>query len=164
MKKKILLFLLTINFVLTGCQLSNNPTSKVEELLGKYQKLDNSITISYSSLSNSENISNEQKEKYNDLIKEQYMDLSYEIKDEKIDGDTATVTVQIEVKDYKNVIDKYDISNYETSEYHDLVISDLVNVKDKVTYTIDFIVNKINDEWTVEDLNSEQQKKLLGIY
>ena len=44
--KKIMLVLITCVVIITGCSLNNTPNSKVEELLGKYQGLDNSISIS----------------------------------------------------------------------------------------------------------------------
>lgn len=45
----------------------------------------------------------DQKNTYSDIMKRQYEDLTYEIKDEVIDGDNATVTVEIEVYDYYKV-------------------------------------------------------------
>lgn len=164
MRNKILLFLIILTIFITGCQLANNPNSKVEELLGKYQKVDNDINISYIALSEDENISNEQKDKYKALIEDQYEDMSYEIQEEKIDGDVAVITVQVKVKNYKDAIEKYSKNNYEVAEYHNLVIAALEDVTEKVTYTIDFNLNKVNDEWIIEELTTEQQKKLLGIY
>lgn len=164
MKKKIFLFLILLMFFITGCELSNNPTSKVEELLGKYQKLDDSIAIIYGDLSNEENLTNDQKDRYKKLIEKQYEDLSYEIKEEKIDGDNAVITTQIEVKNYKDIINKYSINNYDTNDYHNLLLDNLEDAKDKVTYTIDFKVIKVKDEWQVDDLDNEQKQKLLGLY
>ena len=46
------------------------------------------------------------KEKYKDLLEKQYQNLSYKIKDEEIEKDTATVVVEIEVLDYKTAINK----------------------------------------------------------
>lgn len=164
MKKKIFLFLTAFIIFLTGCELSNNPNSKVEELLGNYQRLDNTINITYTDLTDETNLTDEQKERYTKLIEDQYEDMSYEIKEEEIDGDTAIITTQIEVKNYKDVINKYAINNYETEEYHNLLLDDLENTKELVTYTIEFKVTKINDEWTINELDTEQKQKLLGMY
>ena len=164
MKKNIVLFLLAIVIFITGCELNNNPTSKVEELLSKYQKLDDEIVINYADLANTDELTDEQIDRYKNVIESQYKSLSYEIKEEEIDGDNAIVTIQIEVINYKEVLDKYSIDNYDIDEYYDLVLDDLEKAKDKVTYTIDFEVIKENDEWVINNLNNEQRQKLLGIY
>lgn len=164
MKKNILLLLVLIIVIVTGCELNNNPTSKVEELLGKYQRLDNEITINYTDLSNETNLTTEQQERYNKLIKKQYRDLTYTIKDEKIDGDNSIITAEVKVKNYKDVIDKIIKENYSLEEYHNQILESLEKSKDKVTYTIDFDVTKENKEWKVNNLTIEQQQKILGIY
>ena len=43
MKKKLLLLVIPILFLVVGCTMANTPTSKVEDLFTKYQKLDNDI-------------------------------------------------------------------------------------------------------------------------
>ena len=149
--KKILLGCL---FFLVGCSLSNNPTSKVEEMLGKYQGLDKSIEYDYTMLSDEVDLDSDIIRRYEEVIKKQYRNLSYEVNDEVIDGDMATVTVEVEVLDYKKVLDK---SND--------IISDLDDVDDKVTYTIDFFVHKDDKgKWKLDDITMEQKEKLLGIY
>ena len=50
----------------------------------------------------------EQKERYRNILKKQYQHLSYEIKDETVDGDTAVVEVEIEVYDYNKIIQDAD--------------------------------------------------------
>ena len=51
-------------------------------------------------------MSEEQKLEYRGLMEKQYQNLSYKIKNEKIDGDTAVVDVEIEVYDYATSIKK----------------------------------------------------------
>ena len=164
MKKKILLLLILTITIITGCELNNNPTSKIEELLGNYQRLDNEITINYTDLSNDTNLTKEQQERYNKLIKNQYQNLVYNIKEEQIDGDNSIITVEIKVKNYKDTINKFIKENYTTEEYHNQVLDALENTKEKVTYTIEFDVTKENKKWKVSNLTTEQQQKLLGIY
>ena len=155
MLKKILLVCLLL---LMGCSLSNSPTSKVEELLGKYQGLDKNINYDYTALSLDADLSDDLVNRYVDLIKKQYRNLSYEVKDEVIDGDMATVTVEIEVIDYKKVLVDESISQLTR-------IKNLEEVDDKVTYTIDFFVHKDKKgNWRVDDITLEQENKLLGIY
>ena len=154
------IFLIVFIFLLVGCNLSNNPTSLVEELLGKYQRLDKEITYNYLELSGDASINDTIRDGYIDIVKRQYRNMTYEIKDESIDGDIATVIVQIEVINYKKVLD-----DYADSMVHDDVINKLRKVNEKVNYTIEFIVNKDNKGiWELENLTDEMQKKLLGIY
>lgn len=149
--------------ILTGCQLDNTPTAKVEGLLSEYQMLDKDISISYIDLSNDVNISNEYKERYEDLIRSQYRNMSYEIKEEEIDGENAVVTAQIEVIDYQKVLDQYN-NDFNENEYHEKVLEKLEKAKDKITYSIKFnVIMNENGNWQVEELSQEEKGKLLGI-
>lgn len=164
MKKKLIIIICCM--IICGCNIANTPTSKVEEYLGKYQRVDDDISLSYLQLSIDEDISDNNKKGYEKLIREQYMNLGYEIIEEKIDGDSATVTVEVKVTDYKEIFDKYDKNKYVSNidEYHNLVIKGIKAQKDKVTYTIDFELNKnTNDEWILKQLSTKNRKKLLGI-
>lgn len=164
MKKIILTFILIISIVLTGCSIANTPTAKVESLLSDYQKLEDNIAINYSDLAIDNNLSLDLQNEYNDLIKDQYQGMSYEIKEEIIDGDTATVTTSIKVKDYKEIINKYNKNDYQKDKYHELIIDDLKDAKNMVTYTIDFTLTKDNeDNWQLDDLTNQMEEKLLGI-
>ena len=160
--KKYLLFVILI--ILVGCSLSNNPTSRVEELLGKYQRGDKSIVINTDSMImgvGDDGLNN----RYEKLIKRQYKNMSYEIKDEKIDGDTAVITTEIKVMDFKSVYQKYINSNYNTNDIDKIIIDELEKVSDKITYTIDFNLTRDEDGvWIVDGLTTEQTNKLLGIY
>lgn len=160
--KRYLVFLLVL--VLVGCSLSNNPTSRVEELLGKYQRVDDSIIIDTASLTTGI-VDDELNNRYEKLIEKQYKNMSYEIKDEKIDGDVAVITTEVKVMDFKSIYQKYSNNNYNVDDYNKVIIDELENVKDKITYTIDFNLSRDEDgEWSVDGLTTEQTSKLLGIY
>ncbi|MBQ6495473.1 MAG: hypothetical protein IJI49_05680 [Bacilli bacterium] len=148
MKKLLILLLL----LLIGCSLSNTPTSKIEELLNKYQSLNKEIEIDTNIINNNREYENEIKE----IIKKQYKNMSYEIKDEEIDGKTATVVVEIEVYNYKDILDR----EAETNK----IIKELKETKNKITYTIEFKLFKEKDNWIIEELTDEQNNKLLGIF
>ena len=163
--KKIILLLCVCLFIITGCELNNNPTSKTEELLGNYQGLDKNITYNEQDLINEEVDNNEIKEQYIKIIKKQYRNLEYEIKEETIDGDRATITTEIEVVDYKKVLNQYINNTVKTDTIHKEIIKKLNNAKEKVTYTIDFTVTKDKKgNWEMDNLTKEQKEKLLGIY
>lgn len=99
--------LLLITFV-TGCSTSlDTPTSKVEEFLGKYQSMDSDVLTQLDSVVASDtDMTEKQKEDYKALMEKQYQNLSYKIVDETIDGDNATVDVEIEVFDYATSINE----------------------------------------------------------
>ena len=106
MKKKLLIVLSLLVMFMTGCGNNmNTPTDKVEELLGKYQSMDSEVLAQLDNIiSNDTTMNDDQKEDYQALMEKQYQNLSYKIKDEEIDGDEATVLVEIEVFDYANSI------------------------------------------------------------
>ncbi len=103
----VLLFIVTILFI-TGC--GNDmatPTAKVEEFLGKYQKMDSEVLTQLDNvIAEDSSMNDEQKKEYRSLLEKQYQNLSYKIKDETITDDTATVDVEIEVYDYATSIRK----------------------------------------------------------
>ena len=107
MKKILIAFLLGI-IILTGCNNTmNTPTSKVEDFLGKYQKLDKKVlTELEETLKKDDSMNEEQRKEYQILLEKQYQNLSYKIKNEEIEGDTATVDVEVEVLDYQTSINK----------------------------------------------------------
>ena len=106
--KKIIVALFLGAFLLVGCDNTmNTPTSKVEEFLGKYQKLDKKVLTELDDvLKNEESMSEDQRKEYKILLEKQYQNLSYKIKNEEIEGDSATVDVEIEVLDYQSSIKK----------------------------------------------------------
>ena len=91
---------------LAGCSTSmNTPTSKVEEFLGKYQKMGDDVSVQLDEvLSKDDTMTAEQKDKYRSILEKQYQNLSYKIENEEINGEEATVDVEIEVLDYATTI------------------------------------------------------------
>jgi len=165
MKKKLLL--LVLPFLLFACSMSNTPTSKVEDLLTKYQRVDNDITQGIETVLNEQNLTDTHKERYRKLLENQYKNLSYNIKDEIIDGDNATVIVEVEVVDYKNSINDltFDSTIYTKESFDETKLDRLENAKDKVTYTLELTLTK-DDEgtWKLNALTNEQIKKIQGMF
>ena len=168
MKKIISMFIFLL--LLVGCSLSNTPTSKVEELLSKYQMLDSDIKEGINTVIEEESLTSEQKERYRKIIEKQYKNLTYEIKDEKIDGNIAVITTEIEVMDYKKIVNETNDSylgrnDYTVEEYNNTKLNNLEAAKDKVTYTIDFeVIKDDNGNWKLSALNNEIIKKIQGMY
>lgn len=171
MKKKLIfgMLLVSLLFIFTGCtDLMNTPTKRVEELFSKYQTLDKDITKEIDTLVKSENLTDEEANRYRNIIEKQYKMLVYNVKDEKIDGDNATVTVQIEVLDYKSAIQKVDLNyqddNYDKVKYTQDKLDALEQTKDKVTYTIEVPLVKKDKKWQVSNLSNDDLKKIQGMY
>mgnify|MGYP007070342432 CR=1 FL=1 len=166
MKKKIVI-LSVLLLLLVGCGMSNTPTSKVEELLMKYQKVDSDISAGINDVIAEQNFTEDHANRYRDLLTKQYKNLSYEVKDEVIDGNNATVTVQIEVIDYKNAIGDltFDSSIYTKETYDEEKLYRLENAGNKVTYTLDLTLTKGDDGvWKLNALTNEQIKKIQGMF
>ena len=163
-----------------------------------------------------------QKGTYTDIMKKQYEDLTYDIKDEVINGDTATVTAEIEVYDYykinqdaqtyynnnpnefNNNNDNNNNNNNNDNNNNNGIVGDVVegakdvvegakdavedakdavtdaatgeskfveyrlgklkDAKDRVKYTIDFTLTKVDDVWTLNDIDDTTRQKIHGLY
>lgn len=179
MKKYIIAIIMA--FVLTGCgtkNLMNTPTKKVEMFFENYQTLNEDVLEQLNNtVKQSSEFTDDQKEEYKSLMKKHYQSLKYDIKDEKIDGDQATVTVEIEVKDYSKVMTLADLyleenqkefededGNYSKEKFMDYRLKELKKVDDTVKYTIELNLTKIDDEWKLDNLSDTDMQKINGIY
>ena len=147
--------------------MSNTPTSKVEELYNKYQTLDNDIDSGIEQVLNEQNLSNTQKDRYRAILEKQYKNLTYQIKEEIIDGNNATVKTEIEVTDLKKTINDlvFDSTIYTKQTYDEEKLNRLEKAKDKVKYTLELTLTKNSDgKWTLDALTNEQIKKIQGMY
>ncbi len=180
MKKIIIPFLMSLTILLSGCgeTLNNTPTKQVEMFFMNYQTLNRDVIDDLNSVLETDNSMNEtQKEKYKDIMKNHYKNLVYDIKDEQVNGDSAIVTVEIEVYDYSKTIanvnsyleehmeEFLDADNeYSQEKFVDYRLSELEKVKDKVKYTLDLNLTKIDDKWQLDKISSLDEDKILGIY
>lgn len=177
MKKKFGILVLFLGLlVLSGCTFGNTPTKKVEALLEKYQNNADNIGTELDDYLKTLKITDDYTAEYKKVYLKQYEDLKYEIKDEKIDGDHAKVTAQVEVYDYykvENDVTSYIAANpndfndngvYSTSKGLKYKLGELNKAKDRVTYTLDFALTKVNDKWTVDNLSNEMLEKIHGTY
>lgn len=178
--KKILITIIMIIF-LAGCEndLMNTPTKRVEAMLNNYITLDSEVLDDLDETLLSETVmTTEQKERYRDILKNQYQHLSYEIKDETVDGTTAVVEVEIEVYDYNKIISEsedYLTNNQEEflredgeitdiSKFNDYKLEQLEKAKDKVTYTLNLTLSVVDDKWMLDNLTDTEISKIHGLY
>ncbi len=177
--KKIFVGIMVL-FLAVGCgNMMNTPTKKVEEFLSKYQTQDEKVLAQLDEvIDSSGTMTKDQKDKYRDLMKKQYQNLSYKIKDETIDGNNATVQVEIEVYDYASSISesetylttnkeefiKEDTKEVDDEKFMDYKLKQLSLVKDKVKYTINFTLTKTDDKWILDDITEIDRQKLHGLY
>lgn len=210
MKKIILCFSCIMAIVLlSGCTMNNTPTKKVENFLDNYKNQDETVLTQLKDMVDTDSLMDDtQKSTYTDIMKNQYKDMTYTIKDEVIDGDTATVTAEIEVYDYYKINkDAEDYYNANPDEFKSVtdesitkdakdavdnvtqgakdvvegaadavtdVVSDskfveyrlgkLKDAKDRVKYTIDFQLTKVDDVWTLNDIDDTTRQKIHGLY
>ena len=173
---KKVLYLLVAIVLLTGCSCSanmgNTPTKKVEEYLNKYQTNDDDVVSDLDEvLTNDTTLTDTERDEYSNFMKTHYRDMQYEIKDETIDGDTATVDAEVTVRNYADVVNEandYRLNNADEFDYDNTFASyrlgKLKEVTDTETYTITFHLTKENEEWKISDLNDDDLRKLSGLY
>lgn len=176
---KKLLIAVALFFCFTGCaDIMNTPTKRVEEYLMKYQKLSDDVTGQIEDLlTNTTGMTDKQKTTYREIYQNQYQHLTYTIKDETVDGNLATVEVEIEVYDFNlanKEIDKY-VSEHEenfqnsqkqtdNTKVTNYTLSTLKNYQKRVKYTINFILTKVDSVWTLDQLSDVDLQKIHGIY
>lgn len=166
MKQKFFMCLAFLGLLsLTGCaDLINTPTRKTEELFGKYQTLDEEIAGEIDDLVNQGTLTSDQQDRYRKVLEKQYKNLVYDVKEEKVDGDTAIVTVEIEVLDYRNAVLELENNENITNNYLESRLQALENAKEKVKYTLDISLSKVDKQWQVNPLSEIDIKKIQGMY
>ena len=89
-----------------------------------------------------EKLTKKQKEKYKTLLKKQYQNLSYKIKNEEINNEKAVVDVEIEVLNYNysilNSKKYYENHKEEIDNYNEYMLSELEKVSNKIKYSMTF--------------------------
>lgn len=153
--KKIIILLLSILFLL-GCENTlNTPTSKVESFFKKYQTLDKNVLLDLDNYIDKNNkLTKKQKEEYKEVLKKQYQNLSYKIKNEEVEKDVSIVETEIEVLDYSSIKEKN----------IDKKLNKMKNIEEKKKYEITFYLNKEKGVWVIEKLNDDDYLKINGLY
>lgn len=181
---KKLIFSLLAFATLTGCSLNvsdvdNTPTKQVEAYLNNYQTLNDGVLEDLDLVvEKEETFTEDAKDRYREIMKNHFEDLTYTIKEETINGDTATVEAEIEVTDFYKVntasedykeehIDEFNGESgvYDEAKYIEYKLEQMENASDRVKYTIYFTLTKNDDgNWELDDLDETEEEKILGIY
>lgn len=174
--KKIIIILLIV-LTLFGCSLSDTPASKVESYLDNYISLNDKVLSDLDEKVNEERLSQSNKNIYKQVLKRQYQNLKYEIKDESIDGNNANVTVKITVYDlYKSILEsEYYLNNNENEFYgldnvfnNDLYdkyrLDEMLKMNDTIEYEIVVDLIKEDNTWVIKEPKREILEKIHGLY
>ena len=176
---KKLLIILLLSFMLFGCEnnLMNTPTKRVETMLNNYITLNSDVLDDLDTIvSKDTTMTDKQKEEYKNIMKKLYQNMSYKIKNETIDGDSSIVSVEIEVYNLKKVLDSVNLyledhkdeftkdNEINKELFNDYKLKELKNAIDKVTYTLDLTLSKVNDKWILDDLTDTEISKIHGMY
>lgn len=175
MKKVIVL--LAMLLIVVGCNLSNTPSSKVEIYLNSIKNIDEEVEMDIETKGSSENLSNDNKDLYKKVLRKQYEDLKYEIKEESINGDEALVTCKITVYDlHREEVNSINYMNEHTDEFNDsngifsndlfnsYRLNQLNNTKERIDYDVTFYLDKKNGEWVLQNPDKETLEKINGFY
>ena len=181
MKKniRVVIFIASLVLLFSGCgNITDTPTAKVENFMSKYQKLDSEVLAQLDSVVSSNlELTDDQKEEYRDLMERQYQNLSYKIKDETTLGESATVTAEIEVYDYRTALNKSeayysdnkkefhkDDGTLDDEKYWDYKLKAMKTTEDRVKQEIIFTLHKTDGKWILEDISDEDRDKIHGLY
>jgi len=174
--KKLLIFLILL-LAIVGCgKDETTPKGEVQKLFSNYNNLSSDVLIQLDSVMESENLTKEQKAKYKNILKRQYEDLKYKINDEVISEERAIVSVDVEVYNLHKAIDEsneylelnkeefYVDEEYDNDKFWDYKLDKMLEEKERINYTIDFSLTKIDDEWKLDDLLETDRQKIHGLY
>lgn len=167
-----------IVLMLSACSISNTPKSKVEIYLNQFNSLTENVKKDLETSVASENLSNDNKDIYRKVLERQYENIKYTIKDEQINGDNATVTVQVTVYDlYKsnNNAEKYydehteefmtnNGTTIDIEKYTKYRLEQMLKMNDTIDYEIKFNLNKEDGEWIIQNPDRTTLEKIHGLY
>lgn len=174
MKKIVLVFISLLLF--SACSMTNSPKSQVESYLGKYNSLHEDVVADMETKVSAEDLSDDNRKLYKEILTREYQDLKYTVKDEKIDGDTATVTAKITVYDlYKSqnnaliylsehTQDYYEGEVFDENRYVKYRLDEMLKTKDTVDYEVTFYLNKKDDKWELQNPDRQTLEKINGLY
>ena len=176
--KKIIMFVLGL-FIICGCEMTNNNAkNEVEKYLNNYKLLDKNVKEQLDDMIEKEDLTDNQKRVYREVLERQYKNMKYEIIDEKYDKnkESAKVTAKVTVYDYYKVQEEiteylknnrekfYKDGEYDEESFIDYKLDNMKNYNETVTYDVEFNLKKEGNNWIIEDLDLDDIEKIHGIY
>lgn len=175
MKKKILLVLCLL--ILCGCSIYNTPTNIVKIFLSRYINMDEEVLTDMEITLIDEELSDENMELYKKVLERQYKEIEYEILDEQINNNNATVKVKLNVYDYNkaindsitymnNHLEEFSDENsiFDNDKYTKYKLDNMNTIEDRISYEVVFELKKKDGEWNISNPNREVLEKIHGIY
>ena len=104
--KKILIVLCAV-LLFTGCSCSLNdskPEEAIDTFFEKYRAKDEDVISQLEDTIENEDLNDDAKERYQELMEKQYDQFAYVIKDITEEGDEATASVELTVLNYRSAI------------------------------------------------------------
>ncbi len=173
---KKLFSLILIGLLLCGCG-KNTAKDAVLNYLKKYKTLNSEVLLDLERVIEKENLDDDKKAKYRDILKKQYKDLNFEVVEEEYDNDLTYVTVKIEVYDLKKAQDDAYIymenhseefkdkdGNIDEEKYLDFKLDKMKDTTLRREYEIVFTVTKEDKEYIVEQPTETDLLKIHGVY
>lgn len=178
MKKILVVLCALLLFISFGCSMNDNkPDEAVETFFEKYRAKDDDIITQLKDTIENEDLNDDSKDKYQDLMEKQYDQFAYVIKDTKEEDNNATVTVELTVLNYRSAVleaeeelksnpEKFndEEGKFDSKKYMDYKIEKMSDVTDTTTHTIDLSLTKENGMWKVNQLSGDDISKLHGLY
>lgn len=173
------LFLPILVLLLSACSLNATatPKQKVSDFLDKYKNEHTNVMEQLEDTIESAFDKDDYKERYKDLIINQYKNMNYKITDEVIEDDTAVVEVEVTVLDYGSAISAADAYLQESPDefknedkideekFQEYKLKQMEDVEDTKKYKIEFTLTKNSkNEWEIDPLSDTDLEKLHGIY
>ncbi len=178
MKKKIsIIIILILGIILSGCGKNLTAREAVRDYLEMYVTLDNRVVEQLNEFVDKEDLDDEQKKMYKEVLKKEYSTLTYTLEDETYDGDRAYVKAKIKVmnlnKVQKDALDYFDEhkeefndeeGRYDKGKFLTYKLSRMKEATETITYEIEFKADKNDGRWEVVQLSNEDLEKIHGIY
>jgi hypothetical protein len=166
------------SFLLIGCGEEMTPRQAVRDYMESYVTLDDSVIDQLNKyVDDNEELTNEHKVTYKEILRKQYSSLTYDILNERVEDNVAYVEVEINVKDlykirketneyYANNKDEFNDDNgvYDVTRFITFQLDKMKAAMDTVKYKLELKVVKNGDDWDVTQLSTTDLEKIHGIY
>lgn len=171
----VVILLVTLVTILIVKSNNKSPVAQTKEYMNHYQKLDKDI-IKNIKYEYTDDLTPTQKEKYIDIMKRQYENIEYDIREEVVNKTDAIITVEFTVYDLSSAMeransyvevysDKFMKGNkFDPYKATDYKLKTLMKYDERVTYSIDFFYYKEKGKWKMTDLGEVDLKKINGTF